>query len=207
MHEDAILSLLRSQRGAPPEARVALFNVVQAELGALVADLNPDPACAPRLIEAERITANDYNPNKVAAVEMDLLETSMRANGITMAVVVTPKGEAVEDGAEVVDGFHRRSVATVRLGRRYLPCAVIAGGRAERIAATVRHNRARGKHEVALMAGLVKEMLRLEWDDERIAGALGMSVEELLRLRQMVGAARLLAGEEYSKSWGNIGSS
>ena len=131
---------------------------------------------------------------------MDLLEESMRADGVTMPVVVMP----LQDTWELIDGFHRHIVGTQRLGRRYLPCSVIDRPLADRMASTVRHNRARGKHQVELMAALVREMMDLGWDDQRIARALGMSEEELLRLRQMVGAARLLAAREYSLSWGRI---
>ena len=145
---------------------------------------------------------NDYNPNKVAAVELDLLEESIRADGITMALVVMPDPERGQ--WVVVDGFHRREVGVGRLGRRYLPCVELTNPLAERMASTVRHNRARGKHQVELMASLVRGMVELGWDDARMGEALGMSPEELLRLRQMVGAARVMAAEEYSLSWGNI---
>jgi ParB-like chromosome segregation protein Spo0J len=179
--------------------RVSVYNAVQAWLGDLVADLCPDPACSPRLFPVALVKANDYNPNKVAMPEMELLEQSMRADGITMAVVVM-RDEV--GNALVVDGFHRHTVASKRLGRKYIPCAVIDRPLADRMASTVRHNRARGKHQVDLMAALVKTMMGLGWDDTKIAESLGMSEEELLRLRQMVGAARVLAGEDYTRSWG-----
>jgi ParB-like chromosome segregation protein Spo0J len=175
-------------------ARVELYNAMSTLLGELVADISPDPAASPRLLATDTVEGNDYNPNRVADPELDLLEQSMRADGITMAVVVMPDGT-------VVDGFHRRTVAGARLGRRYIPCSVIDRPIADRMASTVRHNRARGKHQVELMAHLVRGMLELGWDDEKIANALGMSVEELLRLKQMVGAARLLAGEQYTRTW------
>ena len=177
--------------------RVELYNRVQQALGDLVVNLNPDPACSPRLILASSVESNSYNPNKVASVEMDLLENSIRADGITMAIVVMRDG----DRAEVVDGFHRHIVASQRLGRKYLPCAVIDRPLVDRMASTIRHNRARGKHHVDLMADLVKGMMALGWDDDTIAKNLGMSSEELLRLKQLVGAAKLLAGERYTRSW------
>lgn len=197
-----ILEILRRARDLPGEERVALYNTVARALGELVQDLAPDPACAPQLLEASRVHGNQYNPNRVASIELDLLEQSMRADGITMCVVVVR--DAHEERYVVVDGFHRRTVTVDRLERRYLPCAVIDRPLGDRMASTVRHNRARGKHQVDLMASLVKEMIGLGWSRERIAEALGMSVEELLRLQQMVGAARLLASDEYSRSWGQI---
>jgi ParB-like chromosome segregation protein Spo0J len=180
--------------------RVALYNTLTRAAAALVADVSGDPATAPQLIPVESVVGNTYNPNTVAGPEMDLLEQSMRADGITMCVVVMESGPAWT----VIDGFHRHKVGVERLGRRYLPCSVIDRPLADRMASTVRHNRARGKHQVELMAALVKSMMELGWDDARIAESLGMSEEELLRLRQMVGAAKLLAGEEYSRSWGDI---
>lgn len=200
-HQSATADLvlaISGLRGLETESRVDAYNALSAALGDLVHDIAPDPAVSPQLILASRVQANDYNPNRVASVEMDLLENSIRADGITMAVVVVPDGSG---GGVVVDGFHRRTVAAERIGRRYLPCSVINRPLADRMASTVRHNRARGKHQVDLMAGLVKAMMGLGWGDEQIAENLGMSVEELLRLKQMVGAAKLLAAEDYSREW------
>jgi ParB-like chromosome segregation protein Spo0J len=184
----------------PEKDRVTAFNMLQEALGRMVKDIAPDPAVSPRLVDASTMHGNDYNPNKVASVEMDLLENSMRADGITMSVVVMRD----KDTHVVIDGFHRHKVSTERLGRKYIPCSVIDRPLVDRMASTVRHNRARGKHHVDLMANLVKGMMGLGWDDEKIAENLGMSVEELLRLRQMVGAARMMADAEYSREWGVI---
>lgn len=184
----------------PAEERVAIYNRTMLEMRELLADVTSDPACFPQLVRAEVIEANDYNPNRTASPEMDLLEQSIRVDGITMPVVVVGDAER----CTVVDGFHRRTVATDRLRREWIPCSFISSSMADRMASTVRHNRARGKHQVELMASLVKSMMGLGWGDEQIAGALGMSVEELLRLRQMTGAAKMLAANEYSRSWGLI---
>lgn len=197
-----LVSAITALASLPEAERVAAYNAAQRALGALVADLAPDPACAPQLVPVERIDANDYNPNRVASPELSLLEGSMRADGITMAVVTM--ADEASGRWTVIDGFHRRTVAAERLGRRYLPCAVIDRPLADRMASTVRHNRARGKHQVDLMAALVRGMLAEGWEDQRIATALGMSPEEYLRLCQMVGVAKLLAGERYSRAWGAI---
>jgi len=198
----AILDAADDLKGLPMEWRIEIYNIAVKRLAEVVKDVSEDPALAPQLVPAGRIEANDYNPNTVASPELDLLENSMRADGITMPVVVM---DDPERGVwTVVDGFHRRKVAVERLGREYIPCSVIRRPLADRMASTIRHNRARGKHQVDLMAALVKAMLGLGWEDDQIAENLGMSVEELLRLKQMVGAARLLAADEYSKSWGNI---
>lgn len=200
---DALAASVRGMMGLPVAERIAAYNAISAALGDLVRDVSPDPAVSPRLLPAAQVQANDYNPNRVASVEMDLLENSIRADGITMAVVVVPDGAG---GGVVVDGFHRRTVAAERLQREYIPCAVLDRPMADRMASTVRHNRARGKHQVDLMASIVKAMMGLGWEDAQIAENLGMSVEELLRLRQMVGAAKLLAAEEYTREWAPIGS-
>lgn len=192
-----IKELVEKFKTEPPEKRVEVYNQLVKMAASLVKDITTDPATSPQLILSEKIEANTYNPNKVASVEFDLLEQSMSLDGITMPIVVFQEG----DRTIIVDGFHRYSVGTDRLHRKYLPCSIIHSALGDRIASTVRHNRARGKHQVDLMAALIKDMMQCGWDDERIATALGMSVEELLRLKQMVGAAALLAGERYTRCW------
>lgn len=191
---------IRRARALPAGQRIRLYNEIQEALGELVSDIAPDPACSPRLLPIESVEGNTYNPNTVASPELSLLEQSIRADGITMPVVVIPRGD---DSAEVIDGFHRRRVAS-EIGRKYLVCSVLDRPICDRMASTVRHNRARGKHQVELMGSLVREMMALGWDDARIAQSLGMSPEEMLRLRQVAGAAALLASSEYSLSWGKI---
>ncbi|HEX6940909.1 MAG TPA: ParB/RepB/Spo0J family partition protein [Longimicrobiales bacterium] len=198
-HVEAAARAVRALRDAPEDVRVAAYNRLTRELRAMVSDVCDDPVLAVQLLPADRVRANAYNPNAVAAPEMDLLELSIREDGVTMPVVTVEDARAGE--WEVVDGFHRRKVITERLGRRYVPASVIDRPLADRMAATVRHNRARGKHQVDLMGSLVRALMAEGWADERIAEHLGMSVEELLRLKQIVGAARLLAGNEYSRSW------
>lgn len=181
------------------EDRVAAYNAIVRAAAAMVADVCDAPALAPQLIPAQRVHANDYNPNKVAKPEMALLERSIRDNGFCMCVVVVPDG----DDVEVVDGFHRRTTLVDRLGWTYIPCAVIRRDRADQMAATVQFNRAKGKHDVALDAALVRSMLAAGKTEAQIAVALGMSEEELLRKLQVVGAARLMASPEYNRAWGH----
>jgi ParB-like chromosome segregation protein Spo0J len=195
-----IHNVVESCSDYPERERIGIYNTAVRTLAEMVADISKDPALRPQLIPAEAVVGNDYNPNRVASVELDLLEESIRADGITMAIVVMP--DRARGRWVVVDGFHRREVAAGRLGCAYLPCTEITRDLADRMASTVRHNRARGKHQVELMAALVRDMVELGWDDERMGTALGMSPEELLRLKQIVGAARLLAAETYSESYG-----
>lgn len=180
------------------ESKVALYNEVMAALQAAMPEV-VDPAAFPRLLHRDRISPNDYNPNKVAPTELELLETSMTEDGITMPVVVAPEGNGE---FSVVDGFHRRKVASERLRREYIPASVIDKPRGGRIASTVRHNRARGKHQVDLQGALVVALVKLGLSDADISKQLGMSVEELLRMKQIVGAAKLIGGVEYNTSYG-----
>lgn len=196
---DQVIAAIESCCNLPLAERIAVYNAATRALAKMAG--MTDPACAPQLIAPAFIAANDYNPNKVASPEMRLLEDSIRADGVTMCVVVTPGDDG---GFVVVDGFHRRAVTTA-LGYQHIPCAVIDSERGDRMASTVRHNRARGKHQIDLMGAIVREMLALEWSDADIATHLGMSAEELLRLKQIVGCAKLLAGQEYSQSWAVVG--
>lgn len=157
-------------------------------------------------VRAEQLHANDYNPNSVAPPEMRLLQLSIMADGYTQPIVAWPDAEG---SYEVVDGFHRnrvgREVGAVRKrvhGR--LPIAVInteRTGKEDRIAATIRHNRARGKHQVEAMADIVLDLARRNWSDEKIATELGMEPDEVLRLKQITGLAELFAEREFSQAW------
>lgn len=156
-------------------------------------------------VESEQVQANDYNPNVVAPPEMELLRLSIREDGYTQPIVVS-REDAIYT---VVDGFHRnrvgRECADVRARvRGYLPVAVIRNDRQnldERMASTVRHNRARGRHTVEGMSDLVRELARRNWSDERIAKKLGMDADEVLRLKQITGLAELFADAEFSEAW------
>ena len=157
-------------------------------------------------VEQEAVHANDYNPNSVAPPEMRLLQLSIQADGFTQPIVAM----AGEDGRyEIVDGFHRnrvgREVGAVRKrvkGR--LPVAVINAGRTskeDRMASTIRHNRARGKHSVDTMADIVVDLHRRGWNEAKIAAELGMDADEVLRLRQVTGLAAAFADREFSRAW------
>lgn len=156
-------------------------------------------------VDAAKVQANDYNPNSVAPPEMRLLQLSIMADGFTQPIVAWP----VDGGWEVIDGFHRNRVGKEvgavrkRLGGR-LPLAVINAERTakeDRIAATIRHNRARGRHQVDAMSDIVADLVKRNWTDERIAKELGMDSDEVLRLKQITGLAELFADREFSKAW------
>lgn len=156
-------------------------------------------------VKEELVIANDYNPNTVAPPEMELLHTSIQEDGYTQPIVVYQ-----HDGIyEVVDGFHRN-----RVGKEYkdihdringyLPVTIINDDRhekADRIASTIRHNRARGKHRVEAMSDIVIELKRRNWSDAKIAKELGMDADEVLRLTQITGLAEMFSNKEFSEAW------
>lgn len=162
-------------------------------------DLNRHPVAFVQWVPAELVYANDYNPNSVAPPEMALLEISIMSDGFTQPIVTWK----TEKGYEVVDGFHRHKVGK-KLGMSHLPIVVLSTentSREERIAATIRHNRARGKHAISSMSDIVIELFRLGWNDEKIAKELGMEPDEVLRLKQVTGLASLFSSKEFSDAW------
>jgi ParB-like chromosome segregation protein Spo0J len=157
-------------------------------------------------VPLERIKANDYNPNAVAPPEMELLEKSIWEDGYTQPVVTYY--DSAQDLYIVVDGFHR--YLTLRNSKRIferekgiLPIVVIDKEIGDRMASTIRHNRARGSHNVELMSSIVAELVEMGKGDAWICKHIGMSKDELLRLKQITGLAALFANREYSESWDN----
>lgn len=155
-------------------------------------------------IPIEKVQANDYNPNSVAPPEMELLETSIWEDGYTMPVVCFYDEE--NDKYIVVDGFHRYTVlkTSKRIFEReegMLPISVINKDLSDRMASTIRHNRARGSHSIDLMSNIVSELVEMGKGDAWICKHIGMSKDELLRMKQITGLASLFANKEFSKSW------
>ncbi len=158
------------------------------------------------------VTANDYNPNKVAPPEMKLLELSIANDGYTQPIVAWSNEE--KNKIEVIDGFHRNRVGTESnvIQRRvhgYLPIVDIRteqSSKSDRMASTIRHNRARGKHQVDAMSEIVIELKRRNWKNTRIAKELGMDEEEVLRLCQISGIEDLFGDKDFSRSWDSIDS-
>lgn len=189
----------------PPELQVETLNAVRRQLHK-ASPFAAEPVDCVIWVKYESVGANDYNPNSVAPPEMRLLQRSIEADGYTQPIVAWE----VEPGAfEVVDGFHRnrigREIEAVRervLG--YLPLTVANADRldrGDRIAATVRHNRARGKHRIEGMSDIVLELKRRNWSDKKIGMELGMDPDEVLRLAQITGLAEMFANREFSEAW------
>jgi len=163
-------------------------------------------------VRSDSVNANDYNPNSVAPPEMRLLETSILNDGYTQPIV-TWKNK--KDSLEVIDGFHRnrvgkecKEVNEKILG--YLPVVTIRDSQTDknnRIASTIRHNRARGKHKVDAMSDIIIELKNRNWTNKRVAKELGMEEDEILRLCQITGLAELFSDKDFSNSWDIEGSS
>lgn len=154
-------------------------------------------------IPIEKIRANSYNPNSVAPPEMKLLETSIWEDGYTMPVVCyyVP----TDDVYEIVDGYHRYT--TLKTSKRifdreegHLPVVVIEKDESNRMASTIRHNRARGSHSIELMSNIVSELVDSGMSDAWILKHIGMDKDELLRLKQITGLASLFLDKDFSES-------
>lgn len=184
--------------------RITTINSIKQMLKE-VSPFTAEPVECVQWVESHLVFANDYNPNSVAPPEMELLHTSIQEDGYTQPIVVWQ-----HDGVyEVVDGFHRNRVGkeyadiTERI-HGYLPVVVINNDRedkGDRIASTIRHNRARGKHKVEAMSDIVIELKRRNWSDKKIGKELGMDADEVLRLTQITGLAEMFADKEFSEAW------
>jgi len=150
------------------------------------------------------VTANDYNPNSVAPPEMALLETSIWEDGYTQPIVTVYDPE--NDRYVVIDGFHRYLTLSnsERIKEReqgMLPIVVLKKEMGDRMASTIRHNRARGSHNIELMSTIVSELVEMGKGDRWICKHIGMSPDELLRLKQITGVAALFMNRDFSDSW------
>lgn len=155
-------------------------------------------------VPIEKIQANEYNPNAVAPPEMELLYDSIKQDGYTMPIVCYYNKE--KDIYEIVDGFHRYRVMKEHKDiyereNGMMPVSVIDKPIEERMASTIRHNRARGSHDVDLMSNIIAELHTLGKSDKWISQHLGMELDEIIRLKQITGLAELFKTQEFSKSW------
>ena len=198
----ALVSCIQST--ADTTEQVRLLNDARAALHA-VSPFREEPVDFVRWVQADDVSANDYNPNAVAPPEMELLRLSVMADGYTQPIVANRE----DDGYVVVDGFHRNRVGKECDDVRdriqgFLPVVQIKSGRADRsdrMASTIRHNRARGKHQVEAMSDIVIELKRRNWSDSKIGRELGMDPDEVLRLAQISGLAEAFADREFSQAW------
>jgi ParB-like chromosome segregation protein Spo0J len=199
-----IQNLVNYLSGIDEKDKVDALNQVRLALHE-ISPLKNEPVDCVLWVKNDLVAANDYNPNSVAPPEMELLSHSILEDGFTQPIVTYKR----EDSIEVVDGFHRNRVGKESqpvkervLG--YLPVVTINRWReskGDRIAATIRHNRARGKHRIDAMAEIVMDLKRRNWSPKKISKELGMDQDEILRLSQITGLAEMFADREFSEAW------
>lgn len=170
-----------------------------------IAELSPfeEPVDCVRWIKADKVKANEYNPNKVASTEMKLLHTSIKLDGYTQPIVAYKLGNGEY---EVVDGFHRNRVGKEYkdINKRihgYLPIVALDKPLDERIGSTIRHNRARGTHQIRSMSEIVLDLVKSGWSDEEICNKIGMELDEVIKLKQITGLKEAFQNYDFSKSW------
>ena len=157
------------------------------------------PVMNVRMVPADKIVANDYNPNRMASPELKLLKISIEEDGYTQPIVTYYNEE--KDVYEVVDGFHRWLVNEMYFHLPALPVTVIDKPIDQRIASTIRHNRARGTHQIVDMSQIVCRLTGQGCSDQRICTYLGMELDEVIRLKQVSGLKEAFANHVFSKSW------
>jgi Predicted transcriptional regulators len=188
-----------------PDARIEAINQLRLALH----DVSPfasQPIDCVLWVKEEQVTPNEYNPNSMAPPEKRLLLKSLETDGFTQPVVVMGKDK---NQFEIVDGFHRYLLSTSKAALKkqfggYIPVSRIEArseNRSARMAATIRHNRARGRHQINAMSDIVIELARLGWDDNKISKELGMDSDEVLRLKQINGLLEMFGNRQYSQAW------
>lgn len=183
------------------DEKVSTMNTIRANLS----DISPfeEPVDCVRWIPMDKVKANEYNPNRVASAEMKLLHTSIKLDGYTQPIVAYK----LDNGEyEVVDGFHRNRVGKEYkdINQRihgYLPIVVLDKPLDERIGSTIRHNRARGTHQIRSMSEIVIDLSKAGWTDEEICKKIGMELDEVIKLKQITGLKEAFQNHEFSKSW------
>lgn len=185
--------------------KVHVINEIRKQLH-IMSPFNTEPVDCVLWVKNDTVHANDYNPNSVAPPEMELLRKSISNDGYTQPIVSMKN---TDETREVIDGFHRN-----RVGKEcediqsrvhgYLPVVTIRESQKDinnRVASTIRHNRARGKHKVESMSDIVVDLKKRNWSDEKISKELGMDRDEVLRLCQISGLTELFLDKEFSQAW------
>lgn len=187
-----------------PDEKIRALNQARAILHE-ASPLKHHPVDYVQWQKSEDVEGNEYNPNSVAPPEMKLLNRSIEEDGYTMPIVTFPDTNIIK----IVDGFHRRKAERTNqaihqstLG--YIPITTIRPEKraiADRMASTIRHNRARGTHSIDLMVNIVAELTEAGMGNDWIMKHIGMDADELLRLKQISGLAALFKDRAYSQAW------
>ena len=203
--ENLIKELISTLSEMELNNKVEAINLVKIAMHE-ISPFNTEPVDCVVWVKNTTVQANDYNPNNVAPPEMELLRLSIANDGYTQPIVSMSN----QDGTrEVIDGFHRN-----RVGKEcediqsrvhgYLPVVTIRESQSDlnnRVASTIRHNRARGKHGVDSMSDIVVDLKKRNWSDKKISKELGMDQDEVLRLAQISGLTELFKDESFSTAW------
>lgn len=204
--KNQIIELIKELDSLQLDEKVSAINEIKIALHK-ISPFKTEPVDCVLWVKNTTVHANDYNPNSVAPPEMELLRLSISADGYTQPIVsmLEENGET----REVIDGFHRN-----RVGKEcsdiqsrvhgYLPVVTINEDRKninDRMASTIRHNRARGKHKIQAMSDIVLDLKKRNWSDEKIAKNLGMDADEVLRLCQIGGISELFSDKDFSQAW------
>jgi ParB-like chromosome segregation protein Spo0J len=198
-------NLISEIENLPLDEKIEAINQIKLALHE-VSPFASQPVDCVLWVKNNTVKANEYNPNSVAPPEMELLRLSIANDGYTQPIVSMDN----ENGTrEVIDGFHRNRVGKEcediqRLVHGYLPVVTIRESQSDlnnRVASTIRHNRARGKHKVESMSDIVVDLKRRNWSPEKIAKELGMDSDEVLRLSQISGLVEMFADKEFSIAW------
>ena len=204
--KNQIITLVKELENLPLDEKVNAINEIKLALHE-ISPFKTEPVDCVLWVKNTSVHANDYNPNSVAPPEMELLRLSISADGYTQPIVsmLEENGET----REVIDGFHRNRVGKEcsEIQQRvhgYLPVVTINTDRTninDRVASTIRHNRARGKHKIEAMSDIVIDLKKRNWSDAKIAKNLGMDADEVLRLCQIGGLVELFSDKEFSQAW------
>lgn len=202
--KEQLISLIPNFETLTIDEKIDAINEIKIALHE-ISPMKNEPVDCVLWVKNDLVKANDYNPNSVAPPEMELLRQSILEDGYTQPIVSFIES----DGITVIDGFHRNRVGKEvqdvkdRIYGR-LPVVninQIKSGRGDRMASTIRHNRARGSHNIELMSTIVTELVEMGKGDAWICKHVGMSKDELLRMKQITGLASLFQSKTYSKSW------
>lgn len=204
--KNEIIKLIQDLKSMNLEEKINTINEIKIALHE-ISPFKTEPVDCVLWVKNNSVHANDYNPNSVAPPEMELLRLSISADGYTQPIVSMLEENGIT--REVIDGFHRNRVGKEcdEIQKRvhgYLPVVTINEDRTkinDRIASTIRHNRARGKHKIQAMSDIVIDLKKRNWSDQKISKNLGMDADEVLRLCQIGGLAELFSDKEFSQSW------
>jgi len=161
------------------------------------------PVCAIKLLPLNQISPNDYNPNKMGTPESRLLLHSLEQDGLTLPIIVNQLNK--NELFTIIDGFHRYELLNkhphLQPVKGYIPAIVLSKTRGKAMSSSIRHNIARGVHQVELTANMVIVLSQMNWSNERIGKELGMDRDEVLRMQQITGLAKAFQDQDFSTAW------